>query len=86
MGFGYNDNFNHSSWLTFMKNRLEVARELLRDDGLIFIQVDDREMHYLKLVADEIFGKDNLSQLCRERRGAEKAMCLTSCRKILTGC
>ena len=57
--FGYNDNFNHSSWLTFMKNRLEVARELLRADGLIFIQVDDREMHYLKLVADEIFGKDN---------------------------
>ena len=57
--FGYNDNFNHSSWLTFMKNRLEVARELLRDDGLIFIHIDDREMHYLKLVADEIFGKDN---------------------------
>ena len=57
--FGYNDNFNHSSWLTFMKNRLEVARELLREDGLIFIHIDDREMHYLKLVADEIFGKDN---------------------------
>ena len=57
--FGYNDNFNHSSWLTFMKNRLEVARELLKSDGIIFIHIDDQEMHYLKLVADDIFGRDN---------------------------
>jgi len=57
--FGYNDSFNHSSWLTFMKNRLEVAREFLKDDGIILIHVDDQEMHYLKLVADEIFGRDN---------------------------
>ena len=58
-GFGYNDSFNHSAWLTFMKNRLEVARELLKDDGVIFIHIDDQEMHYLKLVADGIFGRDN---------------------------
>ena len=57
--FGYNDNFNHSSWLTFMKNRLEVARELLKDDGVILIHIDDQEMHYLKVVADDIFGRDN---------------------------
>ena len=57
--FGYNDNFNHSSWLTFMRNRLEVARELLKDDGVILIHVDDQEMHYLKLVADDIFDRDN---------------------------
>ena len=57
--FGYNDRFNHSSWLTFMKNRLEVARDLLRNDGVIFIHLDDREMHYLKVVADSIFGRDN---------------------------
>ena len=57
--FGYNDNFNHSSWLTFMKNRLEVAREFLKDDGIILIHIDDQEMHYLKLVADDIFGRDN---------------------------
>ena len=57
--FGYNDTFNHSSWLTFMKNRLEVARELLRDDGIIFIHIDDQEMHYLKVTADDIFGRDN---------------------------
>ena len=57
--FGYNDSFNHSSWLTFMRNRLEVARDFLKDDGIILIHIDDQEMHYLKLVADEIFGKDN---------------------------
>ena len=57
--FGYNDNFNHSSWLTFMKNRLEVAKTLLRNDGVIFVHIDDREMHYLKVVADDIFGRDN---------------------------
>lgn len=57
--FGYNDNFNHSGWLTFMRNRLEVARELLKDDGVILIHIDDQEMHYLKVVADDIFGRDN---------------------------
>jgi adenine-specific DNA-methyltransferase len=42
-----------------MRNRLEVARELLKDDGVILIHIDDQEMHYLKLVADDIFGRDN---------------------------
>ena len=41
--FKYNDRFNHSSWLTFMKNRLEISKQLLRDDGLIFVQCDDNE-------------------------------------------
>ena len=54
--FGYNDSFNHSAWLTFMKNRLEVARELLRDDGVIFVQCDDNEAAYLKILMDETFG------------------------------
>ena len=54
--FGYNDNFNHSTWLTFMKNRLEVARELLREDGVIFVQCDDNEAAYLKILMDAIFG------------------------------
>ena len=57
--FGYNDSFKHSSWLTFMKNRLEVGRELLRDDGIIFVHIDDQELHYLKVMADDIFGRDN---------------------------
>ena len=57
-GFNYNDNFNHSSWLTFMKNRLEVAKELLAKDGSIWMNIDDREAHYLKVLGDEIFGRD----------------------------
>ncbi|MCR5554315.1 MAG: site-specific DNA-methyltransferase [Bacteroidales bacterium] len=57
--FGYNDNFNHSTWLTFIKNRLEVARKLLREDGVIFVQCDDSEHAYLKVLMDEIFGRDN---------------------------
>jgi len=57
--FKYNDRFNHSSWLTFMKNRLEVAKELLREDGVIFISIDDNEQAYLKVLCDEIFGREN---------------------------
>lgn len=55
----YNDSFKHSSWLTMMKNRLEVAHKLLARDGLIFIQCDDKEMAYLKVLCDEIFTRDN---------------------------
>ncbi|MDK4545013.1 DNA methyltransferase [Kingella kingae] len=58
-GFKYNDKFNHSSWLVFMKNRLEVAKELLSDDGVIFVQIDDNEQAYLKVLMDEIFGREN---------------------------
>ena len=57
--FGYNDSFNHSTWLTFMKNRLEVAKELLRNDGVIFVQCDDNEQAYLKVILDQIFGRKN---------------------------
>ncbi|WP_120949716.1 site-specific DNA-methyltransferase [Helicobacter pylori] len=57
--FNYNDNFNHSSWLVFMKNRLEAAREFLSDDGVIFVQCDDNEQAYLKVLMDEIFGREN---------------------------
>ncbi|WP_443741006.1 site-specific DNA-methyltransferase [Treponema berlinense] len=53
--FSYNDNFNHSSWLTFMKNRLEIAKELLKDDGAIFVQCDDNEQAYLQILMNEIF-------------------------------
>lgn len=68
--FGYNDNFNQSTWLTFMKNRLEVARELLRDDGFIFIQIDDFEDAYLRILMDEIFGRENFrNRITWKRRG-----------------
>ncbi len=59
--FTYNDTFNHSSWLTFMRNRLEVAKSFLRDDGVIFVQCDDNEQAYLKVLMDEIFENNCLS-------------------------
>jgi len=57
--FGYNDNFNHSTWLTFMKNRLDIAKNLLHENGVIFVQVDEKECAYLKVLMDEIFDRSN---------------------------
>lgn len=64
--FVYNDSFiekddqyKHSKWLTFMKKRLTLARELLADDGVIFISIDDNEQAYLKVLMDQIFGEEN---------------------------
>lgn len=57
--FKYNDRFNHSTWLTFMKNRLEIARELLSDDGSIWINIDDDEQAYLKILLDNVFDREN---------------------------
>lgn len=57
--FLYNNNFNHSTWLIFMKNRLEQAKELLSEDGIIFIDIDHYELFYLGVLADEIFGYEN---------------------------
>lgn len=57
--FVYNNNFNHSSWLTFMKNRLELAKKLLSETGIIFIDIDHYELFYLGVLADEIFGYEN---------------------------
>ena len=54
----YNDNLEHSTWLSLMKSRLEILRKLLRDDGGIFVQIDDNEQAYLKVLMDEIFGRD----------------------------
>ncbi len=58
-GFQYNDSFSVSSWLTFMKNRLEVAKELLSKNGVIFIQMDDKYKDYLKVLCDDIFRIEN---------------------------
>jgi len=56
---GYNDKFKHSTWLTFMKNRLEIAKELMIKDGSIWVQIDDNEHAYLKVLMDQIFGREN---------------------------
>ena len=61
--FNYNDNFNHSTWLTFMRNRLSMARRLLRNDGAIFVHIDHHELGYLNVLMDEIFGIENKVQI-----------------------
>ena len=58
-GFIYSDKFNHSSWLSMIANRLELAREFLQDSGSIFISIDDNEQARLKILCDEIFGEGN---------------------------
>ena len=68
--FQYNDSFNHSTWLTFMKNRLEIAREFLTDDGSIWINIDDKELAYLMVLCDEVFGKGNFINLTSIQRSA----------------
>lgn len=57
--FRYNSNFTMSTWLTFLKNRLEIARKLLCPGGTIWISINDDGMHYLKVLCDEIFKKEN---------------------------
>lgn len=57
--FDYNDNYEHNAWLTFMKDRLVIAKAMLNDDGVIYIHCDDRENAYLKVLCDEIFGRRN---------------------------
>lgn len=58
--FDYNDKFSKSAWLTFMKNRLEIAKELLSNDGSIVVHVDWHQSHYLRILMDNIFGEENL--------------------------
>lgn len=57
--FGYNDNFTHSAWMTFIVNRLEIAKELLSDNGSIWVNIDDDEQAYLKVLMDSVFGREN---------------------------
>ena len=55
----YDDNLEHSIWLSLMMPRLKILRNLLREDGSIWITLDDTEVHYLKVMADEVFGRRN---------------------------
>ena len=55
----YDDNLEHSTWLSMMYPRLELLRELLREDGSIWISIDDDECHYLKVICDEVLGRKN---------------------------
>jgi len=57
--FKYNSNFSLSTWLVFMKNRLEISKKLLKKGGTIWISISEDGMHYLKVMADDIFGKEH---------------------------
>jgi len=61
-GFLYKDGYQHSTWLTMMENRLQLARELMSDDGVIFVSIDDNEQAHLKVLYDENFGRENFVQ------------------------
>jgi adenine-specific DNA-methyltransferase len=73
--FRYNDSFNHSTWLTFVRNRLQIAKELLHNDGAIIVQCDDNEAAYLKVLMDELFHRENcLVTLYFQVRYAKKTL------------
>lgn len=55
----YDDGIEHSLWLSLMRDRLELLRRLLSDDGSLWITIDDNEAHYLKVLCDEVFGRKN---------------------------
>ena len=57
--FAYNNSFNHSAWLTFMKNRIEIAKSFLTKDGIMVVAIDHAELFYLGVLLDEIFGREN---------------------------
>lgn len=92
--FTYNDSFvdsedgyRHSKWLNFMSKRLKIARELLSEDGLIFISIDDNEQANLKILCDSIFGEHNfITQFIWEKTqhfGRQKVNFYSNCEYVL---
>lgn len=71
--FKYNDRFNRSTWLTFMKNRLETAKALLSEKGSIWINIGDEEVHYLKVLLDEIFNNGFIANILWQKRTSPDA-------------
>ena len=57
--FSYNNEFKHSTWLTFIRNRIEIGKELLKNDGFMAVTIDHVELFYLGVLLDEIFGREN---------------------------
>lgn len=70
----YDDGLEHSIWLGLMRDRLEIIRSLLSDDGSLWITIDDNEAHYLKVLCDEVFGRANfISSLVWQKKYAVKS-------------
>lgn len=74
----YDDNLEHSQWLAMIWPRLELLRELLSDDGSIWVSIDDNEGHYLKVIMDEVFGRRNfvVNVLWQKRIGPDNRLAL----------
>lgn len=64
----YDDNLEHSQWLAMIYPRLVLLRDLLAEDGSIWVSIDDNEGHYLKVIMDEVFGGETMSQMSFGRR------------------
>jgi adenine-specific DNA-methyltransferase len=60
----YDDNIEHSEWLTLMRDRLTILQELLSDDGFLVAQIDDKEFAYLYILISELFGRENVKTIC----------------------
>lgn len=70
----YDDGLEHSMWLSMMRDRLELLRMLMSEDGSIWITIDDNEAHYLKVICDDIFGRKNyVSSICWQKKYAVKS-------------
>lgn len=66
----YDDNVEHSTWLSLIRDRLYLLKDLLSDDGYIFVQIDNYEMAYLKVLLDEVFGRNNfVNDIVWKRKG-----------------
>ena len=69
----YEDGLEHSIWLSLMRDRLEIIRRLLTEDGSLWITIDDNEAHYLKVLCDEVFGRENfVASMVWEKDGGRK--------------
>ena len=83
----YDDSVEHSLWLSLLRERLTLIRRLLSDDGFIFVQIDNNEMAYLKVLMDEVFGRSNfINDIVWKRRGGgvqTRTIALRALRKII---
>ena len=77
----YDDNIEHSTWLSLMYPRLELLRDLLAEDGSVWVSIDDNEAHYLKVIMDEVFGRKNFVATvlwqCRYSRSNDASISLS---------
>ncbi|WP_375639698.1 MULTISPECIES: site-specific DNA-methyltransferase [unclassified Bartonella] len=71
----YEDGLEHSLWLSLMRDRLELLHHLLADDGALFMQLDDNEIHYAKILCDELFGRNNFvaNLIWHKKRGKDNS-------------